>query len=235
MAEVLTVKNAVFLSLILSLAASFSFAGNQDFSSGPEGLDELEKQKGVFKMTLINPGADFSTYNKLCPKRVLLQFRGPGQPQDVATAGSLVRKRNRGAAIPEGEDLETFRQIVTDAFASELGSCELVEMDEEGGPETLFVRATVTDIVTDIASKSGKSGKKVKPYSVQGDIAFDLVDAETGILLARVGEARKSRKADESVTPPAAGPEWVDIWVWAEQAAADLRQELERVLGENRS
>ena len=28
---------------------------------------------------------------------------------------------------------------------------------------------------------------------------------------------------------------WVDIWTWAEQAAADLRQELERVLSEDRS
>ena len=116
----------------------------------------------------------------------------------------------------------------------ELGSCELIELVEEGGPETLFVRATITDIVTDIAAKSGKSGKTPKPYSVQGNIAFDLIDAETGLLLARVGENRKSRKAGDSVTPPDAGAEWVNIWSWAEKAAADLRQELERILSEGR-
>jgi hypothetical protein len=219
----------MYLVLVFSLAAHSGFA-----MSGPDGLDELTQEKGLFKTTLINPGVDFSSYSKICPKRVLLQFRGSGPPQDEAIAGSLVRKRSRGPAVPEGEDLETFRQIITDAFESELGSCELIEMVEEAGPETLFVRTTVTDIVTDIASKSGKSAKKPKPFSVQGDIAFDLIDAETGIVLARMGESRKCRKADESVQPPDAGAEWVNIWFWAEQAAADLRQELERVLSEDR-
>ena len=222
-------NRTMYLVLVFSLAAHSGFA-----MSGPDGLDELTQEKGLFKTTLINPGVDFSSYSKLCPKRVLLQFRGSGPPQDEVRAGSLVRKRSRGPAVPEGEDLETFRQIITGAFESELGSCELIEMVEEGGPETLFVRATVTDIVTDIASTSGKPAKKPKPFSVQGDIAFDLIDAETGILLARMGESRKSRKADESVQPPDAGGEWVDIQSWAEQAAADLRRELERVLSEDR-
>jgi len=34
--------------------------------------------------------------------------------------------------------------------------------------------------------------------------------------------------------PRGSGAEWVIIWSWAEQAAADLRQELERVLNEDR-
>ena len=228
-------KKTIFLILTTTLAVSIGNAKNPGLSPGSEGLDELTKEKGLFKTTLINPDADFSRYSKLCPKRVLLQFRGPGQTQDAATTGSMVRKKSRGAEIPEGEDLATFRQIITDAFVGELGSCELIEMVEEGGPETLFVRATVTDIVTDIASKSGKSGKNPKPYSVQGDIAFVLIDAETGVILARVGESRKSRKAGDSVPPPAAGAEWANIWSWAERAAADLRQELERVLSEDRS
>ena len=224
----------MIMGLVVVLSAGSSFAGNQSSGYGPEGLDELKKQKGLFKTTLINPNAEFSSYSKLCPKRVLLQFRGPGVAQDEATTGSMVRKRSRDVELPEGEDLETFRQIITDAFVGELGSCELIELVEEGGPETLFVRATVTDIVTDIASKSAKGGKNPKPFKVQGEISFDLIDAETGFLLARVGESRKSRKAGDSVMPPDAGPEWVNIWVWAAQAAADLRQELERVLSEDR-
>ena len=235
MVGVLTVKKTIFLILALSLATGLSYARNPGPSSGPEGLDDLTKQKGLFKTTLINPNAEFSSYSKLCPKRVLLQFRGPGGAQDEAATGSMIRKKNRVVAIPEGEDLATFRQILTDAFVGELASCELIELVEEGGPETLFVRATVTDIVTDIASKSTKAGRNPKPFSVQGDIAFDLIDAEAGVLLARVGERRKSQKAGDSVTPPDAGAEWVNIWSWAERAAADLRQELERVLSEDRS
>jgi len=225
-------RKATILGLVMILAAGFSFARDQSSGYGVPGLDELTKQKGLFKTTLINPDTEFSSYSKLCPKRVLLQFRGPGPAQDESTAGSMVKKKSRGAAVPEGEDLETFRQIITDAFVAELGSCELFELVEEGGPETLFVRATISNIVTDIVSKSGKSGKNPKPYSVQGDISFDLLDAETGILLVRVGESRKSRKAGDSVAAPDAGAEWVNIWFWAEQAAADLRAELERILSE---
>lgn len=222
----------VGLTMVLSVGSSF--AGNQSSGFGPKGLDELSKSKGTFKTTLIRPEADFSKYVRVYPKRVLLQFSGPGPAQDEATTGSMVRKRSKGAAIPDGEDLGTFRQIITDAFVGELGNCELIELADEAGPETLFVRAMVTGIVTDIASKSAKPGKDPKPYSVQGDITFDLIDAETGVILARVGESRKSRKARDSVTPPEAGVEWVNIWSWAEQAAADFRQELERVLSEGR-
>lgn len=225
-------KRAFFFVLVFSLAASFSVSKNS--GTGPEGLDDLKKQKGLFKTTLINPDTDFSSYNSLYPRRVLLQFRGPGPAEDESNFGSMVRKKSKGPAIPEGEDLETLRKVITDALMGELGSCEVIELADAVGSETLFLRATVTDIVTDIASKSAKAGKDPKPYSLQGNITFDLIDAETGVLLARVGESRKTKKAGDSVAPPDAGAEWVNIWFWAEKAATDFRQELERVLGEER-
>ena len=234
MAEVLLMKKTVLLVLVLSLAAGFSFARKPGPSTGPDGLDELTKQKGLFKTTLVNPGADFSSYNKLSPKRVLLQFRGPGPAQDESTAGSLVRKKSKGPGIPQGEELETFRQVISDAFMGVIGDCEEFEMVQESGPETLYVRVMVTDIVTDIASKSSKSGKDPKPFSAQGNITIDLIDAESGVIQARFGEHRKSKKKNDSVTIPAAGAEWTNIWVWAELAATDLRRELIRVLGEDR-
>jgi len=235
MVEVDNVRRAMIVGLTVVLVAGPIFAGNQSSGYGPNGFDELTKQKGVFKTTLINPDADFSSYSKLCPMSVLLQFRGPGPEQDESTTGSMVRKRSKSSAIPEGEDLTSFRQVISDAFTNELGNCGLFELVENGGPDTLFVRAAVTDIVTDIVSKSAKGGDNPKPFTVQGDISFDLIDAQTGVLLARVGENRKSRKAGDSVTLPDAGAEWVNIWSWAEQAAADLRQELERVFSEDRS
>ena len=230
----LTVRKAIFVVLVVSLVAGLSSVRSASAGVGPDGLSELTKEKGVFKTTLISPDAEFSSYSKLCPTRVLLQFQGPSERQEEASTGSIVRKKRRGAEIPEGEDLATFRQIITDAFLAELKSCEHVELVDERGPETLLVRATITDILTDIASTSRKSGKDTKPYSVQGAITFDLIDAETGAILARVGESRKSRKAGDSVAVPDAGPKWVNIWFWADQAAADLRLELERILDEER-
>ncbi len=85
-------KKAMILGLAVVLCAGSSFARNQSNSYGPDGLDELTKQKGLFKTTLINPDAAFSSYSKLYPKRVLLQFRGPGPAKDESTAGSMVNK-----------------------------------------------------------------------------------------------------------------------------------------------
>jgi hypothetical protein len=227
-------KKIPFFLLVLSLAADFSFARKPGLSIGPDGADELTKQKGLFKTTLINPGADFSSYHKLSPKRILLQFRGPGPAQDESIAGSLVKKKSRDPAIPEGEDLETFRQVINDAFMDVLGGCEEFEVVQESGPETLYMRVMITDIVTDIASKSSKSGKDPKPFSAQGTITIDLIDVETGVVQARFGEHSKSRKSTDSATIPEAGPQWKNIWMWAERAATDLRQELERVMNEGR-
>lgn len=227
-------KKTFSLVLTMSLAAGFSLAKNPAPNSESEALDGLTKQKGTFKTTLIRPDTDFFEYGKVYPKGVLLQFRGPRPMQDEATAGSLVRKRSRDATIPDDEDLATFRQIITDVFVSELGSCEYFELVEEVGPGTLFVRITVMDIVTDIASKSSKTDKNQNPFSVQGTIFFDMIDAETGVVLARFGERRKSRKSDDSAASPDAGARWVSIWNWAEQATEDFHQELERVLNEGR-
>ena len=224
-------RKAMILGFAVVLSAGWGITRGPSSGYGPEGLDELTKSKGQFKTTLIRPDADFSKYGKVYPRRVLLQFRGPGPAQDESTAGSMVKKKSRGAAIPNGEDLETLRQIITDAFVAELGSCELFELVDEVGPETLFVRVTVMDIVTDIASKSSKTGKNQKPFSAQGTIVFDLIDAETGVIQARFGEPRKSKKADDSIVPPDAGAQWVSIWAWAEQAVADFHRELERVRG----
>ena len=223
-------RNTVLVVLVLALGVGFGFAWNSSSDFGPEGLDELEKQKGQFKTTLIHPDADFAGYSKLCPKRVLLQFRGPGPAQDKKTMGSLVRKKSSGPEIPEGEELETFRQVVGDAFTSEMGSCELFELVEEAGPETLYVRVMIADIVTDIASKSGKSDK---PFSARGTVIVDLIDADTGMIQARFSESSKSKKAEDPITPPEAGAQWVNIWNWAEQVANELRLELERVCTES--
>ena len=85
-------KKKIFVVLVLSLVVGFLSAQNSDAGFGPKGLDELTKEKGVFKTTLINPDAVFSSYSKLCPARVLLKFGGPIQKQDKATTGSMVRK-----------------------------------------------------------------------------------------------------------------------------------------------
>jgi hypothetical protein len=59
-----------------------------------------------------------------------------------------------------------------------------------------------------------------------------VVDAETGVIQARFSEFSRSKKVKNPVEVPDAGAQWVNISSWAGQAAAEFRQELERVRGE---
>ena len=222
-------KKALLVVVMVAVATGIGFARNSNSGFGPEGVDELKKQKGgLFKTTLIRPDADFSKYDKVFPKRVLLQFRGPGTAQDESTAGSMVRKKSKTVVVPEGEDLETFRRVVSDAFSTEIGSCELFELVDEAGPETLLIRIMVMDIVTDVAEESSKP----KPFSAQGTIVIDVIDAETGLIQARFSESSKSKKVKNPAEFPEAGEQWVNIWSWAGQAASEFRQEMVRVHGQ---
>jgi hypothetical protein len=229
------VRETVLTFLMAVLSAGIGLAENTGSGLGTEGFDQLEKRKGAFKTTLIRPDAGFASYSKLAPKEVLLQFRGPKPAQDESTAGSLVRRRSRGPEIPEGDDLETLRRVINDAIASELGNSELFEVVQDAGSGTLVVRAIIMDVITDIVSKSEKGGDKPKPFKAQGEIVFDVIDAETGVIQARFGERSRSTKSKGVAAPPDVGAQWADVWRWAEGAAAELRRELERVYNEDRS
>ena len=63
----------------------------------------------------------------------------------------------------------------------------------------------------------------------EGTFVFDLIDAETGVYVARINERRKIRRAKGSSGPADAAMLWKDVRSWARQAASDLYDELERV------
>ena len=59
-------------------------------------------------------------------------------------------------------------------------------------------------------------------------VGFDLIDAETGLIVARFEERRKNKKPKGASVSDAAGP-WPWAAMWAETAAGDLCRELERI------
>ena len=225
-------RKTIVLILTIALTAGFSLAKDKRPSGAPEGFDELTKQKGHFKTTLIHPNADFSKYNKLIPTNVRLEFRDQSRTESPAATGSLVRKRSKPRAVPDSEDVAKLAQIINDALTNQLGRDGEFQLVQEAGPDTLVVRVAVTDIVCDISSESARKDEKQKPFAAQGTIVFDLIDAETGVIQARIGERRKSGKVDDSVATTDVSVEWTNVCAWAEHAAADLSQELERVRNE---
>ena len=219
------------LVLVMVLTASVGLARSFETGYEPEGLDQLEKQKGVFKTTLVDPDADFSRYSKIYPKKVMLVVRDPGPRNEQPATGSLLGKSSGGGVMPEWEELAELKQIINDAIVAELGRGTDLELVNDFGPGTLVLRAAVTDVVCDESSKvKTKDGEPALTVS-QGTIVFDLIDGETGIIRARVGERRKCRAA-KGATPTVEGP-WPNVASWAASATADFCEELARFTGSN--
>ncbi len=218
------------LVLVVVLTSSVGLARSFDTGYEPEGLEELEKHKGLFKTTLVDPDSDFNRYNKIYPRKVMLVVRDPGPQNEQPMTGSLVGKSG-GGVMPEWEELAELKQIINDAIVAELGRSTDLELVNDAGPGTLVLRAAVTDVVCDESSKiKTEDGKPALEVS-QGTIVFDLIDGETGVIQARFGERRKCRAA-KGAASPVEGP-WPNAASWAVLATTDLCEELARFIGSN--
>ncbi len=224
----------MFLVLAIALIVGSGFAKGRGSNSSPEGLNELSKEKGGrFKTTLIRTDADFSKYDKLLPTQVRLEFREQSSNQGGTSTGSLTRKRSKPSTGPTAEDKMRLAEIINESLLDELGRSEAFQVVHEGGPGTLVLRAAVTNLVCRCPAESSAQDIDQQPVSAQGNIVFDLIDAESGVIQARIGERRKCRQDDESVAPDGIEPRWADVCTWAKDAASDLLEELERVQSES--
>ena len=224
-------KNTTLLILVAVLIAGVGLAKNLDTGYEPEGLDELVVQKGLFKTTMIRPGADLSRYTKLYPKKVMLVIRDPGPQAEQPATGSLLGKRSGGRVMPEWEEIEQLKRTINDTLDAELERSSNRELVHADGPGTLVLRSAVTEIVCDESSKTtAADGEPVLVLS-QGTIVFDLIDGETGVVQMRVGERRKCRQAKGADASAETEGAWPNVGSWAKHAAEDLCRELARLSG----
>jgi hypothetical protein len=193
----------------------------------PEGFDELDKQKGLFKTTLVNPDADFSRYTQIQPRTVAVIIRGGGAENEFTT-GRLLTKREKEPVVPAEDEVVTFKRIVGEVLATEIEAKTDLEVVDSAGPNTLILQPVVTDTVFTSSYKNKSEDGRELPELEQGTIVFDLIDGETGLIVARMAE-RKRNKAAKGAEP--AQGAWPNLAHWAEAAAAELCQELRRVGG----
>jgi hypothetical protein len=196
------------------------------------GFEELAKSKGLFKKTLIRPDADFSRYGKLVTPTVRLQVRASSRAGGGSSTGTMLRKRSKSDTAPDREDLVRFGKIINQTLADELARSQEFELVEEAGSGTLILRSAVLDIATrppsKMAREAGVDGRQIS----EGTLVFDLIDAKTGVIQARISERQKIRRGDESGSGDAAAV-WAEVERWAHGVAAQLRQELERARQED--
>lgn len=212
---------------LLALMVSVGGAATPASSSPPAESDDggLTRQAGRFATTLVNPDVDFSRYSKLRPSRVYLRFRDRTGQADGPRTGRIIRDRTRERTVVDSEDLAMYERVIGDAFVSELERCDAFELVDEADRDTLLLRAAVVDIVSKEPSRAERKKGVDVPVLVEGTLVFELVDAETGVIQVRMGERRAIDQVE--VRDPAAP--WEAVGEWAQQAAADLRMELERV------
>jgi hypothetical protein len=216
---------------ILTLASGLSLA-QEPQPLEVSGEDDLEKVKGRFQLTYVSPDADIALYDKIYAWNVVYQFRDVGEGRKVSSTVALLQSGNQGPfAVPE-EDQEKFGELVRKALLKELGRSKKFELVDEIGPDTLLMRAAFLDIVSQVPpNRTGTVDVHITKVG-EATLVFDLIDAETGVIQARVGERRAIQPPAQmyqvSSTPATDNTIWADVGMWASDVARDLRVALDK-------
>jgi len=198
-----------------------------DDETGHKGATagKLQKKNGMFAITLVNPDADLSRYLRIYTEDVVVKFRPGSGAESRSATGTNMRKRVSKANSKAEEQLAMFREVMTLALERGLAKHGRFEISGDRGADTMVVRTSLVDLV----SKIRKTGRAVKAGKLlaEGTIVFELVDAETGIVLARMGGRREAVASGSSaVESSELPPPWGEIELWAQHAVADFLAEV---------
>jgi hypothetical protein len=157
----------------------------------------------------------------------VFQFRDLGEKKTVKTTSSILQS-------PEGlfpvapESREKFRQVVVGAFVKELEHSKRFEVVDTVGPGTLLLRGAIFDIVSNVPPQLNRGNVYLSSVG-EGTFVIELIDAETGEILARVAERRRIQPPGGGGGKPAnAATVWADVEQWAWGVASDFRRELDK-------
>jgi len=219
----MTRKLLVFVVVIM--VSGVVAARNFDTGYEPVGLTELKKRKGGFSTVLAHPEADFSRYTKIHPEPVAIVISDPAAANQFST-GRLHTKRETESVIPLYTEVVEFKHVFGEVLAGRIANDLDLELVDAPGPGTLVLRPVVTNVEITTSSKNTAEDGHELPQLDEGTIVFDLMDGESGTILARFAEKRRNR-------PPKDEKETVGLWpnlpYWAETVAADFCQELQRI------
>jgi hypothetical protein len=223
------VKKVAFLLLCGVLMAGVLYAQDAPVKE-VTGADDLVQEKGPWQGTWIHPGADISKYSKLYMWESLFQFR-EGGAKSAGTTMQMMRGDSSGPYAVNEESQEKFKEVVSDAITKELGRSKLFEVTDKVGPGTLIVRCAVLDIVSDVPPNLSGGGIHLTSVG-QATMVFELIDAESGVIQARVAERRAIqpdvRMNRGNSAPVNSATVWADVERWSRDEAQALRKELEK-------
>lgn len=234
-------RRVVLAFVAMTLVAGPSYAPAAELAAERDrpveritGGDALVKDKGRFKETWIHPDESLHRFSKVYLWNVAFQFRDVGEEQTgLGSELSVMRSTGRDPFPFAEENREKFKEVVYDAYVNELNRSDKFEMVEEVEPGTLVVRGAVMDIVSYVPPRTVRVDVHVAAIG-EGTVAFEMIDPETGLMQARVGDRRNIQppKHHRDVMQSRANFNalWPDVEQWARKVASDLRKELEKRL-----
>lgn len=224
-------RTLVFFATVL-LASGVALAQDEASAKEITGADDLVKEKssqwgGVW----IHPDADISKFNKLYLWNAIFQFRDVSDKNVNRTTTAMMRGDQGYFAISE-DSQEKFKKIVSDVVVKELGRSKQFEIVDTIGPDTLAVRGAVLDIVSNVPKNVGRQGNVHLASVGEATFFFELIDAETGVIQARVGDRRLIQPPagmnSVNQAPTNSATVWNDVEMWAQDQAMTLRRELDK-------
>jgi hypothetical protein len=194
------------------------------------GEDELVEGKSRFKETWVHPEADFTQYDKLYLWGGVFEFRDVGPAKRSRSRMTMSHEREFGI---DEKDREKFKSTVGEAFEEEMGRSKSFQIVDDIAPDTLIIRGAVLDIISNVPPPmTGRSDVYLATVG-EATLVIELIDAETGVIQARVSERRKIQppgggRIDQFSMPTNSVTVWADVKRWARSSASKLRKELEK-------
>ncbi len=225
-------KRTLVIIVFALLAAGVSLAQEEAAPKEITGADDLVKQKsGQWGGVWIHPDADISKFSKLYLWNAIFQFRDVSDNKVNRTTTAMMRGDQGYFAISE-ESQEKFKKIVGEIVVKELGRSKQFEIVDTIGPSTLAVRGAVLDIVSNVPPNVGRQGNIHLASMGEATFFFELIDAETGVIQARVGDRRLIQPPagmnSVNQAPTNSATVWNDVEMWAQDQAMTLRRSLDK-------
>ena len=224
-------KQLTALALMLAFVPALHAQDEQAPGAMDPEAEGLEKVRGKFSETWVNPNADFSQYDKLLFGEAEFQFRDVGPAQRYRT--STLRTGSKSEfGVPE-EEQKKFEEVVAEAFDKEMSRSKKFDVVNDAVPGTLLIEGAVLDIVSHVPPEMvGRSNTYLASIAT-ATLVLEIHDAITGETLAYVEERRKitppgGNRIDSFSMPTSSVTVWADISRWARSAASRLRSGLEK-------
>jgi hypothetical protein len=211
------------LSLVLGIAAV----------AGAGEHDALVDQRGVFDTTQVRADAQLDRFAAVELAPIEFRYRDVEAARTVVSQSQMLGGASQGPFPMDEELRDRFESIVTDALMDALERSDRFQLVDASGPETLLVRATVSDVTSNLPPLVAGAYDVYLSHAGTAKVLFEVVDAGTDQLLARFAEERRiqppSRMNEVGTTPATIASVSNDMRIWAADVAGDLMRAMARL------